>query len=430
MKNRKQSEAGAILIALAMFILLLLCFVAFGTEAGRWFLIRAELSKSVDAGALVGAKNLSNPHVDPKTLAEEFCQENFPSGYLGTATTGSAAFNVQMLPNDKVQVDGRVGAPVILGQLLGVDDVPVRSGGAAQMRPVEVMMVLDRSGSMQGQPMTDLKVAAKSFLDFFAESQDKDKMGLVSFATSVKIERPLGTGFVTPMQTAIDAMVANGHTNPEDAIDQSDGPGGFTDQAGTPAGEKIQQFMVFFSDGRPNTFRAMFKRNGIDHEAMVYCDGNCDPQDFANGNNTTNVWLYRTDAEGRLRYNGVDQRARPTGDGMFPISACGAATPTTKWYIFERYPVPGYGPQACNIPDPALGDYMCNMAAGFAIDHANELKDKGVVVFAIGLGERINRDFLEAIASGPDQTYIAPTSDQLASVFQQVAREIKLRLVQ
>jgi len=141
----------------------------------------------VDAAALVGAKNISNPNVDVRALASEFCTENFQGGHLGTGS-GTASFDVQLLNDGKVRVDGRVNAPAILAKAVGMADVPVSAAGVAQMRNVEIMLVLDRSGSMDGQPIADLKVAAKSFLDFFVSTQDKDKMGLISFATAANPE--------------------------------------------------------------------------------------------------------------------------------------------------------------------------------------------------------------------------------------------------
>jgi VWA domain-containing protein/putative Flp pilus-assembly TadE/G-like protein len=418
-KKRNRSEAGAVLIAVTLFLLVMLGFAAAGTEAGRWFLVRAELSKSVDSGALAGARNLSNPHVDPSVLAAEFGQENFQSGYLGTPGSGqgSVTFDVQLSGGDKVRVDGRTSAVAILGKILGFDQVPVSATGVAQMRKVEIMLILDRSGSMNGQPMADLKVAAKSFIDFFTDTQTRDRMGMISFATGVIVNHRMGTNYVTTMKQSVDAMQASGHTNPEDALDQANGPLGFADQSAIAPAERIQQFAVFFSDGRPNTFRGTFKKGAVTYDATAFVNGNCDPGDV----NVTNATLYRTDVE-----QPMPVIARPTGPGVFP-SPC--LIPTTKWNIFNTQPVPGYAPNACNIPDPALGNYVCGLAAAMAVQKSQELKNSGIIVFSIGLGERINSDFLRALATGPEQVYIAPTSDQLASIFQKVAQDIKLRLV-
>lgn len=424
-KRYQRKECGAVLLTVALFLTLLLGFTALGIEAGRWYLIRAELSKSVDAGALAGARNISNPHVDPTTLAEEFTAENFPIGFLGTpgSGTGSASFDAQMLDNGKIQVNGRASAMAILAQILGFDQIPVSSAGVAQKRPVEIMLVLDRSGSMQGRPFADLKVASKSFLDYFADTQNEDKVGLVSFAASVKVERALGTNFVTPMKSAITAMSAAGYTNAEDAIDQADGPMGFTNQNNVPSANRVQQFLIFFSDGRPNTFRWTFTHKGTTYDGVASQDGNCDPGDV----NSMRQYLAMPDREANLPER---IRLRPTGDGVFPASRCGMNVVTLKWNIFETRPVPGYSPTACSMPDRVLGDYVCNLASTLAVEHARELKDEGVIVYTIGLGAEIHTQFLEDLATSPQQVYIAPTSADLQAVFQKVAQDIKLRLVQ
>lgn len=422
MSRLLKNERGTVIVALGLFLILMLCFVAFGTEAGRWYLLRAEISKAVDAGALVGAKNISNPYVDPKTLAEEICAENFPSGAFGTPNSGngSAAFVVDMQADQRVFVTGRATSPAIMAQLLGIREVPVSSGGAAQMRPVEIVMILDRSGSMTGTPMTKLKDASKSFIDFFTDSQTSDKMGLVSFATSVKVERALGTNFVAPMKTAITNMAAVGWTNAEDAIHQSDGPSGFTDQTGVPMQDRTKQFLVFFSDGRPNVFRNVFRNKGANYDALVRVGGgNCDPGD----NNQVYDRLMSP-----VTGNDLTIISRPTGDGVLP-SRCGASTNTTRWYLFDTDPVPGYSAMSCNIPQATLHNYLCDMAENLAVDRAQALKDQGVTVFSIGLGALINDSFMENIASSPEQYYKAPTPADLQAIFQKVAREIKLRLV-
>jgi Flp pilus assembly protein TadG len=422
MKRLLKSESGTVIIALALFLVLLLSFIAFGTEAGRWYLLRAEISKAVDAGALAGAKNISNPHVDPKTLAEQICAENFPAGAFGTpgAGNGSANFNVDIDADNKVLVSGHATSPAIMAQLLGIHEVPVSSAGAAQMRPVEIILVLDRSGSMAGQPIADLKVAAKSFLDYFTDSQSTDKMALISFATSERVDRALGSNFVTPMKVSISAMAANGYTNASDAIHEADGPKGFTDQSGVPVQDRTKQFLVFFSDGRPNVFRGAFRNKGAIVDALVRVGGgNCDPGD---NNQVYGQLLSPTTG------NDIATPARPTGDGVLP-SACGANKVTTRWYVLDTEPVPGYSPTACTIPEPTLHNHLCTLAADLAVGYANKMKDDGVTVFTIGLGENIHTDFLTDLASSPDMVYMAPTSADLQGIFQKVARDIKLRLV-
>ena len=54
MRNIINSQKGAIIVIFALALIVLVGFAALGTEVGRWYLTRAELSKGVDAAALAG----------------------------------------------------------------------------------------------------------------------------------------------------------------------------------------------------------------------------------------------------------------------------------------------------------------------------------------------------------------------------------------
>jgi Flp pilus assembly protein TadG len=422
--RRLGDESGSVLILVALTMLVLLGFFALGVEAGRWYLIRAEISKSVDAGALAGAKNISNPHVDPRTIAQEFSDANFPAGYLATPTNGSGKPGfVAHLDGDKVSVAGVTVSKSVLAQLFGMPQVAIGTAGTAQMKNVEIMLVLDRSGSMAGQPIADLKVAARSFIDFFQATQADDRVGLVSFATAATLDRPMGSNFVTPIQNSINAMNAVGATNPADALAQAGGPSGFTDQSALPPDRRKPQFVIFFSDGRPTAFQGSFLYHNNTMNAVACVTGNCEPWDIGNGVVTYSQLCYPD----REQWMPIDPRT--TGDGRSPASACGNPN-SMRWMTFDTEPVPGYAPTACSIPyRTALASHVCNLASGHALAQAQILKDRGITVYAIGLGQA-NPQFLNALATGPDQTYYAPTSDQLNAIFQKIAKEIKLRIVQ
>ncbi len=421
-----RNERGSIIILMTVFLLILLGFVALGTEAGRWYLVRAELSKSVDAAALAGARNLANPHVDPAVLAREFGVENFPAGSHGSGTNGGAAsFSAQFIDTDRLNVDGQATAIPVFNGLVGFDGVSVNSSAQAQKREAEIMMILDRSGSMgMSAPgghtaISDLRTAAKSFVGFFAATQDRDKVGMVSFSTTARLDRALGTNFVTSMTNAINAMQAEGYTDTEDAVDMADGTGGFTDQTGLPGERHVQQFAVFFSDGMPTAFHDQFMVNGVTYDAIVRASTNSVGGCAGFGDNMRLV--------NALTGQELAVYAVPTGDGKpLAMSACGRTT--TRWFAFDSVPVPGYAPTACSIPATALDNYFCGESKRRAIAHAAELKAKGVIVFVIGLGN-VDRTFLGQMATSAQFVYYTPDSSQLLSLFQQVAQQIQLRLV-
>jgi uncharacterized protein YegL len=112
-----------------------------------------------------------------------------------------------------------------------------------QRKPADVLLVLDRSGSMNGQKIADAKAAAKGFVDRMDLSTDQ--VGLVSFSDSATLNQVL-TQMAGQVRTAIDGLAASGLTNITDAITQA--------QAELTSGRHRagnQPVMVLLSDGQP-----------------------------------------------------------------------------------------------------------------------------------------------------------------------------------
>jgi Flp pilus assembly protein TadG len=436
MRNIIKNQKGAIIVIFALSLIVLIGFAALGTEVGRWYLTRAELSKAVDAAALAGAANISNPTIDVPTLARNFGMENFQAGYLGTPGTGDGlvTFTATVQEGGKLTVTGTTSSLAILARYFGVNQVAVASSGVAQKNEVEIMLVLDRSGSMSGTPLANLKDAARSFIDYYQDTQDKDRIGLVSFATGVRVNYALNYNFYTPIETAINALSATGATNIEDALSQAGAQ--FLDQTPVTPANRKQQYIVFFTDGRPTAFRSTFVRNGTTYDAVVCSTGNCD-------RSSDSMYSQMGYPGNENWYNTSTLTPDPTGDGktagttVCPKPNWWSPKPTTtKWGSFSSYPVSGLGaeayPRYCSISDTRLegqSGYICGTARQMAIDHASALKARYVKIYAIGLGEA-DSTFLSTVASGPDYVEIAPSSSELEAIFRKIAKDIKLRLVQ
>jgi Mg-chelatase subunit ChlD len=115
-------------------------------------------------------------------------------------------------------------------------------------RNIDVMLVLDKSGSMAGQKLTDAKNAAKSFVDKLNGSYDQG--GLASFSTTASLDQTLlimASPNKTTLKNKIDSLSANGYTNIGDAIATATTE--LTSARGNMNAAKIQ---VLLSDGNPN----------------------------------------------------------------------------------------------------------------------------------------------------------------------------------
>ena len=452
-------QRGMFALATAVALVSLFAFVALGIEVGKWYIVRAELGKSVDAASLIGAKNISNPWLDQHfnvgegeglaELVEAVGEANFTPGFFGasapTVEMSGSVVDGKVFVSANTDVTNYAARTLETAQTAGkYDKTHVASLGGAQKRDVEIMLVLDRSGSMS-QEMDDLKAAAKSFVDYFEDTQANDKLGLISYSTAVTVDEPLDTDFVDAMKLKIDDMVASGWTNMEDAIDQADGASGFTDQSGVPGDQRVQQFLVFFTDGHPTAFRStydantapyrLFTRGGINKvnettqepDVVVAASGSSDARlyDPYNGSQLPNL-------------SGSYASQYQTGDGL-PSSSSACGYYNMKWWIlqdpdygknYSGSPIAGYGNEHCSIPISSMVQYVEDQAKQMAIDHAQELKNKGVKIYTIGLGGSLNPQQLQTMSSGEAFYYPAVTSEELEEVFQNIAKNIKLRLIQ
>ena len=139
--------------------------------------------------------------------------------------------------------------------------------------PTDIVLVLDRSGSMEGQPLADLKTGVNTFIDIIAQATDGapnqigsgSHIGIVSFASTAVQD----TGLITSVQdlkTAAGALVAGGSTNHSAAFTQA------TTLLSASTNNKV---IVLFTDGEttigpdPSPFAAVARAQGI----TIYCIG-------------------------------------------------------------------------------------------------------------------------------------------------------------
>lgn len=92
--------------------------------------------------------------------------------------------------------------------------------------PTDIVLVLDRSGSMSGTPMANLKLGADAFIDIIQQATNPNssdeigggsRIGIVSFADTATKDVPLSTS-TTALKAAVNGLTADGSTNHADAF--------------------------------------------------------------------------------------------------------------------------------------------------------------------------------------------------------------------
>ena len=116
--------------------------------------------------------------------------------------------------------------------------------------PTDIVLVLDRSGSMTGTPLTNMKAGADTFIDIIDEATDGSqdgtigsgsRIGIVSFADTASTDTQLITS-VAALKSAVNGLSAGGSTNHADAFTKATQ---LFDPASTNA-----RVIVLFTDGR------------------------------------------------------------------------------------------------------------------------------------------------------------------------------------
>ncbi len=412
-KHRRMQ--GQVSIMMAFMLTAMLAASGLAIDLGRLYVVRADLVKAVDAGALAGARVLPLGNDRAEAAANSFAGMNYGVGFLGT-TSRSFSVNIQQdQSQSRVQVWGATTMPTTFMRIVGLDQVPVSAFAEATRRTFQMALVLDTSGSLSTSfagidAIGFLRTAATQFVDYFDDSMDE--MALVRFASGRIIPHEMGPNFKQPIKSAIAAFTANGGTTAHAALDA-----GTVEVTSGPSTGAFRA-LVFFTDGRPTSFRGLF-----------------------------NVG------------------SGPAVDGVIG----GYQNPNTNGgqpppYLYDPLQIsaqlPTRSPGTLPNGDAATNANILTQSWQLTLSAASQARSSNVTIFCIGLGNpnagaiaQPDPTLLMAVAnvpSAPDPLnpgatltnpyynpgqpegafHFAPDATQLEEVFQRVAQEIVVRLTQ
>ncbi len=258
------------LILIAVTIPLIVIMAAFAIDTAWMQLVRTELRTATDAASRAGAKALSLQQTEAaaRAAAIDAASRNRVAGTplqllnseieVGQASQSSRnsrfVFSTGGNIKNAVRVNGNrtagsAGGPVdlFLGRVMGVNSFEPTQTATSTQLDRDICLVLDRSGSMRGQKIRDLKRAVNAFLDSLQSTLPEEQVSLVSYSTSSRLDERLTNNYAS-IRSAANSFNAAGFTAIGLAL--QDGLRAMNDGRRRPFAVPI---IVLMTDGRHNT---------------------------------------------------------------------------------------------------------------------------------------------------------------------------------
>lgn len=257
------------LVLICTMMIIFMVFVAFAVDIAHMHLAKAELRSATDAAAKAAAQELSRTQnlASAVRVGSEVASanrvNNTPLGLsnsdfafgrsVESGVDGRFVFTQARTPINSVRVVGsrstgsRSGAvPLFFGNILGVPFFEPESTATATFVDRDVVLVVDRSGSMIGSKFAELRSAIALFVATLAETPVDEFVGLASYSTFATTDVPL-TADHARITNAFATMPVIGFTSISSGIEA-----GETILRTGRSREFVERTMILMTDGNHN----------------------------------------------------------------------------------------------------------------------------------------------------------------------------------
>ncbi|SCZ39567.1 Flp pilus assembly protein TadG [Afifella marina DSM 2698] len=204
-------EDGSVAPLIGFSALGLIALMGFAVDVGRAQFVQAKLLNAADAGGLAAGSRINSTNVQEEV--EQFVRANFPDGYADAHIVDvKASVNAAQTT---ITVNASAKVPTTFMRLLGFKSLTVSaySEVTREMGGLEVVMVLDNTGSMLGTKLSSLKNAANELINILFGDDSVGQnlyVGLVPFSQAVNIG-PANSSWLSPDPSTKDFAQSEGY---------------------------------------------------------------------------------------------------------------------------------------------------------------------------------------------------------------------------
>jgi len=327
------SKNGQVVVLFAGVLLVLLFVAGLAIDVGVLYGVKTKLQAAVDGAALAAGRVISLDTHPAELQAGNFLNANFPVKFLGSTLSGQTVTASQ--GKDKawnISVTATATVPTYFAKVFGWNSFSVLASSSTTVRSLDLVLVLDTSGSMVDADIANLQQATTNFLQSFDPSYTR--IGMIHFASGVIQDVQISTSRwwfdKAGLTSAIGGLRPGGSTTSEEALRlaklQLDSIPDYT--------RSSLRAIVFFTDGAPNCFYGKFM-NGSTEVAGALDSGVVGPPpayqvwDISKQNITLGQYygiatLPATDYSGQVNlqsYNSL-RSLSTAADGSIPNTGC------------------------------------------------------------------------------------------------------------
>lgn len=295
--NRLSNDKGFYMVFTAIALVALLYVVGLAIDVGKLELDRTKLQLSADAGAVVAGSRIAK--ISPtgvEDLALLVARDNMDRYGLFYDTNDVGSYIQSRIYNDNTEVEVSTNTDTetfLIGKAVrGQPNWSLQAAASAHKRPVAVVLVVDKSGSMNcpadpsipcqytgrclrwgwrgciqregwdcvsdpshptcsPSKLDKLKEASNVFVDSFNE--DRDVFSVVAYSDDAEVTYNIAANFnKVAIKASIDSLRGNGWTNLHDGIKKSrDQLASLPDIVGEGCAS-YRKVIVLITDGAPN----------------------------------------------------------------------------------------------------------------------------------------------------------------------------------
>ncbi len=180
-----------------IFVLALIPLLAAGGAAvdlSRAYLVKQRLGAALDAAGLAVGTASGATDAELNTLMLDYFNANYPASEIGVPATP-----IMRIEDSEITITATADVDTTLMRIVNIDTITVAASTTIirETTGLEVVLVLDNTGSMFGAKLNSLKEASRTFVDIvFGDETEPDflKVGIVPFAGAVNVGTNINFG--------------------------------------------------------------------------------------------------------------------------------------------------------------------------------------------------------------------------------------------